>query len=196
MGDGLAEMARLLARNKNRIIIEDLRTLGTAGNVNWTMAVPAAAPWNVLPNSLYWATMFDAVAQIRQNIYAAAFLYPNFLVMDDTMARIAEQVERYTLDPIGDGRGHTNVATTPNLFGVLKNMYNTYIDAFLTANTILVGHRGASLQETGYFDVEINPLWATPIFLDPTHMCPVQGVMSQWARVMVRPELYGTVTGV
>lgn len=198
IGDFLHEQAGLqIKREWQRLIIEDLRTLGTAGNVNFPGTQPAAAPWNVLPPAAYYHTMFtmpNGVMVIDANIFAAIYTKSNFLIMDEDTAAIAESAESYSQDPIGDWYGHTSVATTPNLFGSFAQRWNVYVDPFLVANTIIVGTKGSTWAETNYVNLPWIEAYSSPMFYDPRTNCMYRSIMKRGARYMIRPEAFGTVT--
>ena len=63
----------------------------------------------------------------------------------------------------------------------------------MTSNTILLGYRGAQFLETGAVYAPYIPLIMTPLVYDPTNFTPRKGVMTRYAKKMVRPEFYGTI---
>jgi hypothetical protein len=63
----------------------------------------------------------------------------------------------------------------------------------MTENTILVGFRGQNFLETGAVYAPYVPLIMTPLVYDPSDFTPRKGVMTRYAKKMVRPEFYGKV---
>ena len=63
----------------------------------------------------------------------------------------------------------------------------------MTENQILMGYRGAQFLETGAVYAPYIPLIMTPLVYDPTSFTPRKGVMTRYAKKMVRPEFYGKV---
>jgi hypothetical protein len=63
----------------------------------------------------------------------------------------------------------------------------------MTENTILLGYRGSQFLETGAVYAPYIPLIMTPLVYDPTNFTPRKGVMTRYAKKMVRPEFYGKV---
>ena len=61
----------------------------------------------------------------------------------------------------------------------------------MTENTILLGYRGAQFLETGAVYAPYIPLIMTPLVYDPTNFTPRKGVMTRYAKKVVRPEFYG-----
>jgi hypothetical protein len=60
-------------------------------------------------------------------------------------------------------------------------------------NQILVGFRGTQFLETGAVYAPYIPLVMTPLVYDPTNFTPRKGVMTRYAKKIVRPEFYGLI---
>jgi len=60
-------------------------------------------------------------------------------------------------------------------------------------NTILVGFRGSNFLETGAVYAPYVPMIMTPLVYDPQNFTPRKGVMTRYAKKMVRSEFYGKV---
>ena len=60
-------------------------------------------------------------------------------------------------------------------------------------NTILVGFRGSNFLETGAVYAPYVPLIMTPLVYDPSDFTPRKGVMTRYAKKMIRPEFYGKI---
>ena len=60
-------------------------------------------------------------------------------------------------------------------------------------NKILVGFRGSNFLETGAVYAPYVPLIMTPLVYDPSDFTPRKGVMTRYAKKMIRPEYYGKI---
>ena len=60
-------------------------------------------------------------------------------------------------------------------------------------NIILMGFRGSQFLETGAVFSPYIPLIMTPLVYDPVNFTPRKGVMTRYAKKVVRPEFYGKV---
>jgi hypothetical protein len=60
-------------------------------------------------------------------------------------------------------------------------------------NTILLGFRGNQFLESGAVYAPYVPLIMTPLVYDPNTFTPRKGIMTRYAKKMVRPEFYGKV---
>jgi len=77
--------------------------------------------------------------------------------------------------------------------GSINNRFTVYKNPYMTENTILVGFRGSNFLETGAVYSPYVPLIMTPLVYDPKDFTPRKGVMTRYAKKMIRPEFYGKV---
>lgn len=78
--------------------------------------------------------------------------------------------------------------------GALNNRFTVYKDPYFPRNKILVGYKGSSFLETGFVYAPYVPLIVTPTIYAPEDFTPRKGVMTRYAKKMVRSDFYGTVT--
>jgi hypothetical protein len=77
--------------------------------------------------------------------------------------------------------------------GSLQNRFTVYKNPYMTENTVLVGFRGSNFLETGAVYSPYVPLIMTPLVYDPSDFTPRKGVMTRYAKKMIRPEFYGKI---
>ena len=77
--------------------------------------------------------------------------------------------------------------------GQLNGRITVYKNPYMLENQILVGFRGAQFLETGAVYAPYIPLVMTPLVYDPTNFTPRKGVMTRYAKKIVRPEFYGLI---
>ena len=77
--------------------------------------------------------------------------------------------------------------------GSLQNRFTVYKNPYMTENQILVGFRGSNFLETGAVYAPYVPLIMTPLVYDPVNFTPRKGVMTRYAKKMVRPEYYAKI---
>jgi len=68
-----------------------------------------------------------------------------------------------------------------------------YVDPYFIRNVILVGRKGSSFLESGYVYAPYVPLQVTPTIFGTEDFVPRKGVMTRYAKKMVRPDMYGLV---
>ena len=68
-----------------------------------------------------------------------------------------------------------------------------HVDPYFTRNLILVGRKGNSFLESGYVYAPYVPMQTTPLIYGDEDFVPRKGVMTRYAKKMVRPDMYGLV---
>ena len=116
----------------------------------------------------------------------------NFLVVSPETATIIESIPGYAADTDGDATNN-QFAMGVQKVGALNNRYTVYKNPYMLENQILVGFRGQNFLETGAVYAPYVPLIMTPLVYDPKNFTPRKGVMTRYAKKMVRPEFYGKV---
>ena len=116
----------------------------------------------------------------------------NFLVCSPTVATILESIPGYASNSDGD------VSKATYAFGVQKagainSRYTVYKNPYMTENTILMGFRGGQFLEAGAVFAPYIPLIMTPMVYDPDTFTPRKGLLTRYAKKMVRPEFYGKI---
>ena len=116
----------------------------------------------------------------------------NFIVVSPETATILESIPGYATG--ADGDANTNqFAMGVQKVGAINNRYTVYKNPYMLENSILVGFRGSNFLETGAVYAPYVPLIMTPLVYDPKNFTPRKGVMTRYAKKMVRPEFYGKV---
>jgi len=116
----------------------------------------------------------------------------NFMVCSPSVATILESIPGFASSSDGD------VTKASYAFGIqksgnLNNRYTVYKNPYMTENVILMGYRGAQFLETGAVFAPYVPLIMTPLVYDPETFTPRKGLLTRYAKKMIRPEFYGRV---
>jgi len=116
----------------------------------------------------------------------------NFCVVSPTVATILESIPGFASTSNGD------VTVASYAFGVQKmgqinNRYTIYKNPYMKENTILMGFKGSQFLETGAVFAPYIPLIMTPLVYDPETFVPRKGLLTRYAKKMVRPEFYGRI---
>ena len=77
--------------------------------------------------------------------------------------------------------------------GALSKKWDVYVDPYFLRNVVLVGRKGNSFLESGYVYAPYVPLQVTPTIFGVEDFTPRKGVMTRYAKQMVRPDMYGLV---
>lgn len=114
----------------------------------------------------------------------------NFLVVSPTVATVLESIPGYAAATDGDQQ-EFNMGV--QRVGALANRFKVYKNPYMTENTILMGYRGSQFLETGAVYAPYVPLMMTPLVYDPETFTPRKGLMTRYAKKMIRPEFYGKI---
>jgi hypothetical protein len=114
----------------------------------------------------------------------------NFLVTSPAVATILESIPGFAADTDGT---KMEFAAGVQKIGSINNRYTVYKNPYMLENVILMGFRGAQFLETGAVFSPYIPLIMTPLVYDPVNFTPRKGVMTRYAKKVVRPEFYGKV---
>jgi hypothetical protein len=132
-------------------------------------------------------TINDVSAQIhRKTLRGGA----NFIVCSPEVANLLEFTAGFrgsvTHD---DDRGQVGAVKV----GSLSKKFDVYVDPYFPRNVVLAGRKGSSFLESGYVYAPYVPLQMTPTIFGTEDFVPRKGVMTRYAKKMVRPDMYGLV---
>lgn len=114
----------------------------------------------------------------------------NFIVVSPTIATIIESIPGYAAATDGDKQ---QFAMGVEKVGALSNRWNVYKNPYMTENSLLMGYRGTQFLEAGAVYSPYIPLMMTPLVYDPETFTPRKGLMTRYAKKMLRPEFYGRI---
>ena len=117
----------------------------------------------------------------------------NFMVLSPAVSTIIESIPGFAGDVDGQ------VDKMNYAFGVQKvgalggGKIKVYKNPYMTENQILLGFRGTQFLESGAVFAPYIPLIMTPLVYDPDTFTPRKGLLTRYAKKMVRPEFYGKI---
>jgi hypothetical protein len=143
----------------------------------------------------WYETLIEVIIDVgntiqRKTLRGAA----NFLVTSPDVSTILEASVLYK--PIYDAADtmQTTMGIGTEKVGSLSQRYTVYKDPYFPRNKILVGYKGSSFLETGFVYAPYVPLIVTPVIYKYDDLTPTKGVMTRYAKQLVRSDFYGTVT--
>ncbi len=117
----------------------------------------------------------------------------NFMVVSPDVATLFEASMLYKATVDFGGEATSQFSLGIEKVGTLNNRFTVYKDPYFPRNVILVGYKGSSFLETGYVYAPYVPLIVTPTIFAPEDFTPRKGVMTRYAKKMVRSDFYGKV---
>jgi hypothetical protein len=70
--------------------------------------------------------------------------------------------------------------------GTVNNRWRLYKDPLFPTGQILMGYKGDSYMDSGYFYCPYVPLTQTPVVLDPESFCPRKGILTRYGKKLLR----------
>ena len=142
----------------------------------------------------WYETLVETCIDVANNIHRKTLRgAANFMVTSPDVATILEASVLYkpvlSMDP-----KETMFTVGTEKVGTLNNRFTVYKDPYFPRNKILLGYKGGSFLETGYVYAPYVPLIVTPPIYAPEDFTPRKGVMTRYAKKMVRSDFYGSVT--
>ena len=160
----------------------------SSANGDFVLSNAAAQAYN---QGTWFQTLGTKIQKVSNKIHQLTLRGgANFLVCSPSVATILESIPGYAADTDGDKQ---QFAMGVQKVGAINNRFQVYKNPYMTENTILMGYRGAQFLETGAVYSPYIPLIMTPLVYDPNNFTPRKGVMTRYAKKMVRPEFYGKV---
>ena len=195
--DAEAELTALLseqvAAEIDREILRDLRK-GAAWTLRWdyngwkrlnNQATPyTQKDWN--------QTLITAINQISAQIHKSTLRGgANWIVVSSEISAIFDDLEYFHVSNAAPEQDQFNMGI--ERVGTLSGRYQVYRDPYFPANTVLIGHKGTSLLDTGYIYAPYVPLQLTPTMYNPFNFTPIKGIMTRYAKKMVNNRFYGRI---
>jgi len=142
-------------------------------------------------NQTWFETLGQKVQKVSNKIHQLTMRGgANFLVCSPDVATILETIPGFTVETDGD---KMKFAAGVTQIGAFQNRYTVYKNPYMLTNVILMGYKGANFLETGAVYAPYVPLVMTPLVYDPDNFTPRRGVLTRYAKKIVRPEFYGKI---
>ena len=198
-------LSEQIALEIDREILADLVNGATAATYYWSrspglfvnrdtgqeLGAASAAPEFTGTVSEWYETLAETINDVSAQIHRKTLRGgANFVVCSPEVANILEFTAGFRASVTHDSEtgsiGAVNV-------GSLSKKFDVIVDPYFLRNVILVGRRGNSFLESGYVYAPYVPLQTTPTIFGPEDFVPRKGVMTRYAKKMVRPDMYGLV---
>tara|TARA_R110000824_G_scaffold194057_2_gene376524 strand:- start:11001 stop:12830 length:1830 start_codon:yes stop_codon:yes gene_type:complete len=141
--------------------------------------------------SEWYETLVETINDISANIHRKTLRGgANFIVVSPETANILEFTAGFRASVTHDADTGSVGAVK---VGALSKKWDVYVDPYFPRNVVLVGRKGNSFLESGYVYAPYVPLQVTPTIFGVEDFVPRKGVMTRYAKKMVRPDMYGLV---
>jgi len=202
-------LSEQIALEIDQEILEDLIKGATAGKLFWSrrpgkfLNRDTGAPISTSANesllgadftgtvSEWYETLLETINDVSAQIHRKTLRGgANFLVCGPEVANILEFTAGFKATVThDDDRGNAGAVNV----GSISKKWDVYVDPYFPRNVVLVGRKGNSFLESGYVYAPYVPLQTTPTIFGTEDFVPRKGVMTRYAKKMVRPDMYGLV---
>ena len=194
-----------IALEIDREIVNDLIKGATAGTYYWArspglfvhrtkgteLGAASAAPDFTGTVSEWYETLVETINDVSAQIHRKTLRGgANFLVTSPEITNILEFTAGFRASVTHDADRGTVGAVKA---GSMSKKWDVYVDPYFPRNVVLVGRKGGSFLESGYVYAPYVPLQVTPTIFGTEDFVPRKGVMTRYAKKMVRPDMYGLV---
>ena len=198
-------LSEQIALEIDREILADLVNGATAATYYWSrspglfvnkltgaeLGASSAAPDFTGTVSEWYETLIETINDVSAQIHLKTLRGgANYIVCSPEVANILEFTSGFRANVTADAdRGDIGAVKV----GALSRKFDVIVDPYFPRQAILVGRKGASFLESGYVYAPYVPLQTTPTIFGVEDFVPRKGVMTRYAKKMVRPDMYGIV---
>jgi hypothetical protein len=198
-------LSEQIALEIDREILADLVNGATAGTFYWSrspglfvnrstgneVGASAAAPDFTGTVSEWYETLIETINDVSAQIHRKTLRGgANYVVCSPEVANVLEFTAGFRASVTADAdKGEIGAQKV----GSLSRKFDVIVDPYFPRNAVLVGRRGSSFLESGYVYAPYVPLQVTPTIFGVEDFVPRKGVMTRYAKKMVRPDMYGLV---
>jgi hypothetical protein len=198
-------LSEQVALEIDREILADLVNGATAATYYWSrspglfvnretgaeLGATAASPDFTGTVSEWYETLAETINDVSAQIHRKTLRGgANFIVCGPEVANILEFTAGFRASVTHDDETGSVGAVK---VGSMSKKWDVIVDPYFMRNIVLVGRRGSSFLESGYVYAPYVPLQTTPTIFGPEDFVPRKGVMTRYAKKMVRPDMYGLV---
>jgi hypothetical protein len=195
--DAEAELTAILseqiAAEIDREILRDLRK-GAPWQARWDVnGWRRMAAFSTNYTQKDWnQELFTKINQISAQIHKATLRGgANFIVVSSEISALFDNLEFFHVSDASAESDQYNMGIEK--IGTLSGRYQVYRDPYSPHWSIIIGHKGKSLLDTGYIYAPYVPMQLTPTIINPFNFAPVKGIMTRYAKKMVNNRYYGHV---
>jgi len=198
-------LSEQIALEIDREILADLVNGATAATFYWSrspglfvnrttgaeIGASSAAPDFTGTVSEWYETLIETINDVSAQIHRKTLRGgATHIVCGPEVANVLEFTSGFRANVTADAdRGDIGAVKA----GSLNRKFDVVVDPYFPRNVILVGRIGSSFLESGYVYAPYVPLQVTPTIFGVEDFVPRKGVMTRYAKKMVRPDMYGLV---
>jgi hypothetical protein len=195
--DAEAELTAMLseqvAAEIDREILRDIRK-AAAWQLRWDWNGwrKASLAANAYTQKDWNQTLITKVNQISAQIHKSTLRGgANFIVVSSEISAVFDDLEYFHVSDASPEQDQYNMGIEK--VGSLSGRYQVYRDPYAPSWSMIIGHKGKSLLDTGYIYAPYVPMQLTPTMYNPFNFAPVKGIMTRYAKKVVNNRFYGGI---
>jgi len=195
--DAEAELTAMLseqvAAEIDREILRDLRK-AAAWTLRWDYNGwrKTSQASNAYTQKDWNQTLITKVNQLSAQIHKATLRGgANYIVVSSEISAVFNDLEYFHVSDASPEQDQYNMGI--ERIGSLGGRFQVYADPYSPWYSMIIGHKGKSLLDTGYIYAPYVPLQLTPTMYNPFNFAPVKGIMTRYAKKVVNNRFYGHV---
>lgn len=195
--DAEAELTTILseqiAAELDREILRDIRK-----------AAPWQARWDyngwqrlATPSTVYTQKDWNQTLMTKINMISAQIQKStlrggaNFIVVSAEISAVLNDLEYFHVTDASAESLQYNMGIEK--VGSLQGRYQVIVDPYAPYWSLIMGHHGTSLLDTGYIYAPYVPLALTPTMYNPMNFAPIKGIVTRYAKKLVNNKYYGAI---
>ena len=136
--------------------------------------------------------LFTKINQISAQIHKSTLRGgANFIVISSEISALFDNLEYFHVSDASAEQDQYNMGIEK--IGSLSARYQVYRDPYAPYWSMIIGHKGKSLLDTGYIYAPYVPMQLTPTMYNPFNFAPIKGIATRYAKKMVNNRFYGHV---
>ncbi len=136
--------------------------------------------------------LITVVNQISAQIHKATLRGgANYIVVSAEISALFNNLEYFHVTDASADANKYNMGIEK--IGSLEGRYEVFMDPYAPAYSLILGHKGTSLLDTGYIYAPYIPLQLTPTLYNPSNAAPVKYIMTRYAKKVVNNRYFGAV---
>ena len=136
--------------------------------------------------------LMTKINQISAQIHKATLRGgANFIVVSSEISALLDNLEYFHVSDASAESDQYNMGI--ERVGSLSGRYQVYRDPYSPHWSMIIGHKGKSLLDTGYIYAPYVPLQLTPTMYSPFNFAPIKGIITRYAKKVVNNRYFGHV---
>lgn len=188
-----AMLSEQIAAEIDREILKDLR-VSAAWRTRWNRLgwKSSSMASNAYTQKDWNQTLITEINQVSAQIQKATLRGgATYIVVSTEVSAVLNDLEYFHVSDANAEADQYNMGIEK--VGTLQGRYTVYVDPYAPANSIIIGHKGKNLLDTGYIYAPYVPLQLTPTMYNHNNFAPVKGISTRYTKKVVNNKFFGHV---